>query len=234
MNSSEKYQGTAFLRAIVGVAKEKGVMCQQPGCRHRVYARIHIVEEEGRLLVLGSSCFAKRYGSAEALGKPSSSTSIGRQLTDEERQMMLDNTTELLAHFQRESEKEKASMLARLQFMKATIEARQPLAARPTPRAAWTQASKRPPWPWVKPMSSVAYFRMKDGTGWVRVQSNEGLQMLMPWPTFQGWDEVFPPSVGVADPDLGGYRVSDIVHAVAYLRERSAFDRVGNWNVVDG
>ncbi|MES2980224.1 MAG: hypothetical protein V4731_17530, partial [Pseudomonadota bacterium] len=44
------------------------VQCQQPGCGHSFYRRIHVVQEAGRLLVLGSTCFEKRFGTALALG----------------------------------------------------------------------------------------------------------------------------------------------------------------------
>ena len=56
------------LRAVVAVDEKDRVQCQQPGCGHSVYAAVHVVEEDGRLLVLGSTCFAKRYGSSHALG----------------------------------------------------------------------------------------------------------------------------------------------------------------------
>ena len=49
------------LLAIVSVLPQKRVVCQQPGCGHGVYAAIHVVEDNGQILVLGSTCFAKRY-----------------------------------------------------------------------------------------------------------------------------------------------------------------------------
>lgn len=57
-------QQTFNLLAIVAVDKAHRVRCQQPHCGHGVYARIHVVEDAGEILVLGSDCFAKRYGVA--------------------------------------------------------------------------------------------------------------------------------------------------------------------------
>ncbi len=61
------------------------------------------------------------------------------------------------------------------------------------------------PWTWAKPLSSIVYFPMRDGTAWVRVQHRGGEHLLMPWPAFEGWDEALPSSVGVAVPELGAY-----------------------------
>lgn len=56
---------TAQLLAIVEVAYEDRIRCQQPDCHHVVYRAVHIVQEGESLLVLGSTCFAKRYGHGE-------------------------------------------------------------------------------------------------------------------------------------------------------------------------
>lgn len=234
----------AVLLAIVEVEKSDAVQCQHPGCNHRVYKRIHVVDESGQLMVLGSTCFEKRYGSHSVLGTPSIGGANGRRLSSEERQMLVDNTAALLTQFRQDYEKSKASMMAKLHAMKARMPEPLPVVpyARPAPstyqapktmvRSGWHQAVKRPPWPWVKPLSSVAYFHLKDGTAWVRVQNVQGVQMLMPWPAFEGWEEFFPASVGTPLPDVGGYQVPDIIYTVRYLRERSEWDRVGSWSEV--
>ena len=49
------------LLAIVEVDKKKRVQCGQRGCGHGVYKAIHIVQDDDGLLVLGSTCYAKRY-----------------------------------------------------------------------------------------------------------------------------------------------------------------------------
>lgn len=218
------------LLAIVGVEKARAVQCQHPGCNHRVYRRIHVVDEEGRLLVLGSSCFAKRYGSGAVLGQPSIGGANGRQLSDVERQMLVDNTAALLARFRQEHLETQVSMKDKLRALKAELASRPVRPEPPVVRNVWHQSIKRPPWPWVKPLSSVAYFHLNDGAGWVRVQHVQGAQMLMPWPSFEGWEEVFPASVGCPDLDRGGYVITDLIHMVSYLRARSEWDRVGNWS----
>ncbi len=63
-------RGSARLLAVVEVEKEQRIRCQQPGCNHTVYKAIHVVDEQGTLLVLGSTCFAKQYGSPTKLGDP--------------------------------------------------------------------------------------------------------------------------------------------------------------------
>lgn len=98
----KEYSAQPRLLAIVGVPPEERVLCGQPGCRHSVYAEIHVVQDEGRVLVLGSTCFAKRYGSAKALGSASYGGGGGRRLTPEERLLLVENTTGLLAQFERE------------------------------------------------------------------------------------------------------------------------------------
>ena len=47
--------------AIVEVDKAERVYCAQPGCNHTVYKAIHVVKEEDNVLVLGSTCFQKRF-----------------------------------------------------------------------------------------------------------------------------------------------------------------------------
>ncbi len=222
----------ARLLAIVEVDKSAGVQCQHPGCNHRVYKRIHVVDESGKLWVLGSSCFEKLYGSGALRAQPSFGGANGKKLSSEERQMLVDNTIVLIERFRQEYETAKGAKLATLQAMKGTSQSNQPRTDPSAIPSGRHQAAKRPPWPWVKPLSSVAYFRLKDGTGWVRVQNTLGIQMLMPWPSFDGWEEAFPASVGAPLLDTGGYQVKDIVYTVSYLRERSNWDRVGAWSEV--
>lgn len=233
MHSTGACAPKASLLAIVGVEKVGAVQCQHPGCNHRVYRRIHVVNEAGHLLVLGSSCFAKRYGSRAVLGQPSIGGANGRQLSDDERPMLVDNTADLLARYRQEHLETQAAMKEKLRSLKAEFVSRPVGSVPPVPPSVhnvWHQSIRRPPWAWVKPLSSVAYFHLKDQTGWVRVQHVQGVQMLMPWPSFEGWDEVFPTSVGSPDLDTGGYEITDLIQTVSFLRARSEWDRVGNWS----
>jgi hypothetical protein len=131
----------AKLLAIVSVEHEDRVQCRQPGCGHSIYRAIHVVRDNGNLIVLGSTCFTKRYGSAETLGAARfSASACGRTLTAEERVLLVDNTAELLARFEAE-ELAQAKALADAKPVHVTPQAHQPL--RPTvdmpplPRTNW-------------------------------------------------------------------------------------------------
>lgn len=76
----------------------------------------------------------------------------------------------------------------------------------------------------------MGYFKLNDGTGWVRVQNKEGQQMLAPWPMFDGWDEALPSHIGPPDLLLGAYALRDVVATVAYLRRYGVREKVsGLW-----
>jgi hypothetical protein len=85
------------LLEIVEVDKEDRVLCQARGCKHPVFKRIHVVEVDGKITVLGSECFKQLYGylnvqaSTPRYGAPG-----GRKLTDAERQMLIGNTRQLV------------------------------------------------------------------------------------------------------------------------------------------
>ncbi len=82
----------------------------------------------------------------------------------------------------------------------------------------------------MKPGTSFGYFKLNDGTGWVRVQRNDGQQMLAPWPMFEGWDEALPAHIGAAHLDFGAYALRDVVGAVEYLRRQTVREKVsGLW-----
>ena len=110
------------LCAIVAVDFSARVRCTQPGCGHAVFRRIHVVRDDGKLLVLGSTCFAKRYGSSDALGPArhgGGSGDSGRQLTETERQLLVNNSAELLSQF--EQERLPASLLVKSPIQPASI-----------------------------------------------------------------------------------------------------------------
>ena len=216
----------ARLLALVSVSRERAVRCGEVCCGHSVHAAVHVVEDEGKLLVLGSTCFAKRYGSAAALGEPSygSGSGSGRSLSEAERQMLIDNTAALLAQFEEEKQRQLAMRSAALQ------EKRKPATSASQP--AFGLHLNRSPWPWVKPLTSMAYFHLQDGSNWVRVQHRDQRQILVPWPAFDGWDEALPPTLGSPDHELGGYVLGNLVNAVAYLRSQGGEPRVGVWEQV--
>lgn len=239
MNTATK----AKLLAIVSVEHEDRVRCGQPGCGHSIYRAIHVVRDNGSLIVLGSSCFAKRYGSEVSLGTARFGTgACGRTLTAEERVLLVDNTAELLARFEAE-ELARAKALADAKPANDVTQVHQsirPTAAAPqVPRTNWAampgySASSPTPWNWVKPLTSMAYFRLRDGTGWVRIQHRDSRQILVPWPVFDGWDEAFPPSIGLVDSECGGYVLpADVRGSISYLRSRAEREMVtGIWKEI--
>lgn len=176
-------------------------------------------------MVLGSTCFAKRYGSSNALGTARfGSTGSGRVLTSEERQLLMDNTEALLAQFENEYE----NALSQVAVIRPNpIE--EPLSPLPITlqrsqggRSATLErpvsSVKESPWAWMKPMSSTVYFSLRNGSGWVRVQRNDGKQLLVPWPIFDGWDKALPPHIGAIDAKCQAYVMNDVVPALDYLR----------------
>ena len=78
-------------------------------------------------------------------------------------------------------------------------------------------------------MTSMAYFHLPDGQGWIRVMHATGSHCLMPWPASEGWDEALPPTVGSPDLALGGYQISNVVACVGYLRRHAQWEQIGIW-----
>jgi len=254
------------LLAIVEVPSEERVFCGQHGCGHTVWKAIHVVKDGVDLLVLGSTCFQKRYGNGPALGTPQyGGGGESRKLTSEERQLLAENTAELLARFEEEERlraealaaaqaKEKVEAVARLATLRLRAEALAATRAKENAAAAarlavWSRPVPSPasapraalsfafpsgtasPCSWMKPGTSLGYFQLRDGSGWVRVQRNDGQQVLVPWPADEGWDEALPAHIGCADQAHGGYLVADVRAVVAYLRSVGNWDRVfGSWN----
>lgn len=232
----------AQLRAVVSVHYEARVLCAQPNCGHPVYRKIHVVEENGKLLVLGSTCFSKRYGGVTTLGEPQYGGAGGRQLTDAERQLLESNTAALLTQFERERSAamqeallaEAARQADREAQHQATLEKRKQLAAvvpeRRAPPAPQLLRTPAHPWPWMKPYSSLTYFEMRDGTSWMRVTHADGSCLLVPWPMFEAWDESLPAHVGKAHASIEALVIPDLVHAVAYLRQSTTWEKMcGLW-----
>jgi hypothetical protein len=225
---------SAKLLAILQVEKEHRVQCQEPGCAHGVYRAIHVIDVDGALTVLGSTCFAKRFGNSAALGTAKFGNGQGRRLDAEERQMLVENTAALLDKLQAERDREGQEVREKLAKLHELSQRQlKPRASQLGPDSSLQRFGI--PWEWAKPLSSVAYLRMRDGTSWVRVMHRDSSHILMPWPYFDGWDEAYPAIVGTADYALGGLRVppGGIVAALEYLKDRSqASMQVGIWREV--
>lgn len=232
----------AQLHAIVSVLPEDRVLCAQPNCGHSVFARIHVVQEGEKLLVLGSTCFGKRYGGAAALGEPRHGGTGGRPLTEAERQLLASNTAALLAQFEQEHiaaleaalKAEAAQQAEREAQHQATLEKHRMLAATVPERRAFPApallGNPALPWPWMKRFTSLTYFEMRDGTNWMRVTHADGSELLVPWPSFDAWDESLPEHIGTPHASLEALVLSDLDSAVAYLRPRATWEKLcGLW-----
>jgi len=223
------------LLAIVAVDPSHRVRCQQPHCGHSVYARIHVVEEADQLIVLGSDCFAKRYGVAHATDFHGHGSGGGRVLTEAEREMLVNNTKALLAQFEAERQRELALAEVTRQREREMAEAklialRQLLAARQArfePSKILSQGPQQQPlvepdpppleviplpkWASLKkPNSSFFAYGMSDSQCWVLMESaSHAGCFIVPAPApFESWDEALPPSLGNVDMDREVY-VSD-------------------------
>jgi hypothetical protein len=218
------------LLAIVSVDHADRVSCGQPGCGHTVYARIHVVREGGELMVLGSTCFAKRYGGAEALGSAFfGGGGDARLLTADERQLLRSNTAALLAQF----EAERALAIAQA-APRQSAPFEPPARPLPSPTALRQfNSGSDSPWAWMKPLSSTIYLHLRDGSGWVRVQRKDGRHLLVAWPVFDGWDEALPPHVGTMDAECEGYVLTDVIGTLTYLRSLAEWETSpGRWRDV--
>ena len=229
------------LMAIVEVDKAERVYCAQPGCHHTVYKAIHVVREDDRFLVLGSTCFQKRFGSLTALGKAQHWGGNGKVLTSEERALLAENTQALLARFEAEEARLREEAEQKLQRLREELARRslptQAPAAAPFQISGMRGMSLRGsfPWSWMMPGSSVAAFKLRDGSGWLRVQHKDRRQFIVPWPSFEGWEESLPPVVGRANLEVGGYEVVHVVDAIAYLRTHATGEKItGVWGDVTG
>ena len=201
------------LLAIVAVEKEDRVQCQQLGCGKGVYARIHVVNEDGKLTVLGSDCYSKRFGVTSTTDFKGLGGGSGQKLSDEERQLLVENTTALIAKLTEDHEREMAAARAKLAALKAAFQLRQqgpavspaPYHSEISPPDSEDAAdhSRNPP-EWAKLQkknTSLFAYGLSPGEGFVLIQSatHEGC-FIAPIPgPFEGWDEALPPSLGALD-----------------------------------
>lgn len=173
-------------------------------------------------MVLGSTCFAKRFGDSNSLGLPAYSAGIGGTLSDADRETLISNTAALIEAFKSRHELAMAQAEAKLQALKARMAVPKParhpmfvaapLSPRPAPPAH--------PWPWQHHRnSSLGAVRSPSGHLWVRVQHQDGSQKLAPYPVFEGWDTALPGSLGTPDMGLQAYGLADVVQAMQRLRQ---------------
>ncbi len=89
------------LLAIVQVDVCQRVYCQAPECTRTVYKEIHVIEDKGEILVLGSFCYTKLYGQETVHTSVFTGTRT-RMLTESERELLHSNTKALIDKFKKE------------------------------------------------------------------------------------------------------------------------------------
>lgn len=99
----------AQLLAVVEVPRDDRVRCQAAGCNHSVFRRIHVVRENSVVRVYGSECFKHLFvGLPVASSTPRYTSSEGRRLTEDEQQLLIENTERLVQQFESEYQAELA------------------------------------------------------------------------------------------------------------------------------
>lgn len=104
---------TAQLLAVVEVPRDVRVRCQAASCNHPVFRRIHVVRDGAAVQVYGSECFKRLFESSPVgSSTPRYTSSDGRHLTEEERQLLIENTERLIQQFEAEDQAELARKAA--------------------------------------------------------------------------------------------------------------------------
>lgn len=86
------------LLAVMSLDKADRARCQAPGCKHYIYARVHVVRESGAISFYGSECFKKRVG--KYTQKPHYGDWGDKVLTPAEKEELMKNTERLLEYLQ--------------------------------------------------------------------------------------------------------------------------------------
>lgn len=185
---TEEKIANAQLLAVIRVPEEDRVQCQNPGCGHGVHAAVHIVRDAGDLMVLGSTCFERRYGSAKALGGAQySSGAGGRPLSADERDLLVSNTELLLARF---AEEERVRLL-RVQALEQ--ERRRLEAEEAERRAEFARAAReREQSGWLDPREKLRLLRAEFGA---RKTVQQAIQQV-------AVDPISLPTVNLAEPPI--------------------------------
>lgn len=118
----------AQLLTVVEVPEPLKVRCRAEGCGRAVWRRIHVVEVDGEVTVLGSECYERLYGNGA--GGPDEplfgGAATGRELSPEEREL-LESNTEAFVELMREQYE--AELEAAMQRAEREVEAEAALIA---------------------------------------------------------------------------------------------------------
>ncbi len=163
------------LLAVVEVPRDDRVRCQAAGCNHPVFRRIHVVREGAAISVYGSECFKRLFAELPiAASSPRYGSADGRHLTDEERQLLIENTDRLIQQFEAEYQAEVARQ-AELAAAKAA-QVRKPSSA---PLPSHFQPELAPALP---PQPTVAERRVAEAQAKLNVRAKYNVDPELP-----GW-----------------------------------------------
>jgi len=225
----------SYLYAILKLNFSQRIRCQREGCGHSVYAAVYVVRKGGQFVLLGRDCFSAVFGHEWGLGRPKwmpnySSSTGGRTLTEQEREMLLENTAVFLQKLESEYVQEQEHERIRLQAAaQSRVERERSIAAMKSKIAAFKQRNAQPGQPhaiqaqrWAPDRESNSTFfcyRLTDGTSWVLYLANTQEYRIRAWPNrADGWERYWPPSVGTVELDDGCYRVHDLAEALRHIR----------------
>lgn len=93
------------LLAIVTTDEDNRIRCQHNGCNHPVYKAIHVVLDDAKLKVIGSTCFVKGYPELQSKAKLTERYgATGRKLNAQELEKLIHNTEQLVVQLSEEYE----------------------------------------------------------------------------------------------------------------------------------
>jgi len=127
----------AQLLAVVEVPRDARVRCLATGCNHPVYRRIHVVREDSAIRVYGSECFKRLFaGQPISSATPRYTSSEGRELTDEERRLLMVNTERLIQQLESRYQAELARKAVSLAALPVPAASAQSVPPKPVARVS--------------------------------------------------------------------------------------------------
>lgn len=91
------------LLAIVTTDEDNRIRCQHNRCNHPVFKAIHVVLDDARLKVIGSTCFVKGYPELHSKAKLTERYgATGRKLDAQELEKLINNTEQLVVQLTKE------------------------------------------------------------------------------------------------------------------------------------
>lgn len=119
MTQDTQPQAAIWLHSVISLeSREQGIRCQAENeadqCNHTVFRKVHVVNINGQFRLYGSTCFDKlcndNPGIDRSMRYQYATSTTSRTLTASERQLLVENTEQLLALIEQEFELAKAEV----------------------------------------------------------------------------------------------------------------------------